>query len=202
MKTHKATFHTDWTQQIWWQYKKNVYKKLLTTMNFSVIPKGIWVQESLGTGGTCQPYPQMISAHMCTDGSLQGWRSLTAPLNLAFVNPLDVPKPQVKGYHVGGNGHLQSIWDSWGGSLWWQFNLLNHRSRDLRCSSFRLLRGWLRNGGRWSIVVVFGWGGIKNMGGMRYSSPQEPVQTLCLWSCHCWFNFLKPLCVQLLHLLP
>ena len=61
--------------------------------------------------------PQMVSAHMCTDGSTWGWWSLTASLNPAFVYPFDAPQLQVKGCHVGRDGHLQSLRHSWRGSL-------------------------------------------------------------------------------------
>ena len=108
--------------------------------------------------------PKVISAHLYTDGSPLGWWPLTTPFNLAFVNPLDAPQLQVKGCYVGGNGHLQSLWDSSGGSLWYQFNLLDHRSRDLRCSPFGLLRGWLRYGGSWSMVVFLGGVGWRTWG--------------------------------------
>ena len=73
------------------------------------MPKGIWVKQSLGGGGTCQPHPQMVMMYMCTDGNLRCWQSLTTPLNPAFINPFDAPHIQVKGCHMGGDGYLQSL---------------------------------------------------------------------------------------------
>ena len=102
------------------------------------------------------------------------------------------PQLEAKGCHAGGDGHLQNLWNSWGGSLWYQFNLLNHRSGDFRCSSFGLLMGvalkwWqLEHGGDFWV----GWDG--GHGRMRYGSSQEPIQTLCLQSCHWQFNFCSP----------
>ena len=66
-------------------------------MNFPVMPKGIQVQEGLVTGGTHQPHPKMVSVHMCTDGSTSSLWPLTAPLNPAFVNPLDLPYCRQRG---------------------------------------------------------------------------------------------------------
>ena len=62
-----------------------------------VMPKGIWVKESLGTEGTCQPHPQIVPVHMSAYGSLGGGQSLTAPLNLTFVNPFHAPQFKQRG---------------------------------------------------------------------------------------------------------
>ena len=39
-----------------------------------------------------------------------------------IYTPFWCPHIQAKGCHVGGNGYLESLWDSWGGSLWCQSN--------------------------------------------------------------------------------
>ena len=72
--------------------------------------------------------------------------------------PFWCPQLQVKGCHVGRDGHLQSLGHSWGGSFWCQFNPSNCQSRGFWFDSFRLLRGQLRSGGGGSMTALFGWG--------------------------------------------
>ena len=80
--------------------RKYIYRNLLGTMNFPVVPKGIWVQEGLCTGGTCQPHLQIVSAHMCTDGSMWGWQHFTAPSTLHLYTLL-MPQTTGKGVPCG-----------------------------------------------------------------------------------------------------
>ena len=62
-----------------------------------VTPEGIWADEGLGTGETCQPHPQVLSAHVCADCSMWGWLPLCATLNLALKHPLDAPNCRWRG---------------------------------------------------------------------------------------------------------
>ena len=44
--------------------------------------------------------------------------------------------------------------------------------------------GQLWYSGSGGMATSFRWGWGRGHGGMWYSSPQEPIKTLCLWSCH------------------
>ena len=154
------------------------------TMNFPVMPKGMQVQESLSAGGTCQPHPQMVSMYMCTDGSTWGWWPLTAPLNPALVYPLGVPNCKQR----------DTMWVGWLPSkLGRQVKReplvparpLPPQKQRLQVQFLQTPEGWMGYSGSGSMAEFFGvgWGGVQ--GGMWYSSPQEPIQTLHLWSCYC-----------------
>ena len=106
-------------------------------MNLLVMPEGIQVKKSFGKGGTCQPHPQLVPVHMSAHDSLGSGHSLTAHLNLAFVNP----HIQAKGYHAVGDGYLQGLGDSQGGSLLCQYASLCCRSGGFGFDLPRLLRG-------------------------------------------------------------
>ena len=66
-------------------------------MTLLVMPKGVWVEESFVTGGTCQPHPQVFSAYMCRNCSTWGWWPLQATLNLALIHPLVAPNFRQRG---------------------------------------------------------------------------------------------------------
>ena len=68
-------------------------------------------------GRTNQLNIQVGLAHMGTGGHMRSRQSLTAPLNLAPINPLDALHIQVKGCHVGRDGYLQSLRNGQGGGL-------------------------------------------------------------------------------------
>ena len=192
-KTREATFNTDGKQQIWQQYKKKIYiEMLLGTMNFPVIPKGIKVQEGLSAGGTCQPHPQMVYVHVCTDDNTWGWWPLTAPLYLVYVHPL-IPPTAGKGVQCGQGWPPPKLGKQLRRELPTPVQPPSHRNRSFGFSSFRLLRGWLGYGGGRSRVASFGWGWGGGHGEVWYGSPQEPIQTLYLWSCHCWLDLLLPI---------
>ena len=61
------------------------------------MPKGIWVEEGLVAGETCQTYPQMGKSHMCAYSGLGGWWPLTAPLDPAHIYPFDIPTFRQRG---------------------------------------------------------------------------------------------------------
>ena len=54
-----------------------------------VMPKGIQVENSSGTGGTAQPHTQMHPVLVSANGCLGGGQSLATPLNLALIKPFD-----------------------------------------------------------------------------------------------------------------
>ena len=86
------------------------------------------------------------------------------------------PQLQAKGCLVGGDGHLQSFRNSWGVDFQCQFNILNCKSGDLRCTFLRLLRGWMGNSGGWSMAAFFGSGWDGGHGGMRYGPLKSPYR--------------------------
>ena len=61
------------------------------------MPEGDWIEEGFVTRGTCQPYPKVHSAYMCTDGSMWGWWPLCATFNPALIHPLDAPNCRQRG---------------------------------------------------------------------------------------------------------
>ena len=121
-------------------------------------------EKSFSTRGTCQPHLQMLPAHMCAYCSMWGYQPLHATLNLAFIHPLDAPQLKAKGYHVGLDSHLWSLWLSWRGGFECQLCLTASRIRDFGCHLFSLLRGWLGDSGSWGRMTFLGRGGTEEMG--------------------------------------
>ena len=56
-----------------------------------VSPEAIWIEEGLWAGRTGKPNTKMSLVFMGANGHMRVGQSLTAPLNLALVDPLDVP---------------------------------------------------------------------------------------------------------------
>ena len=74
-----------------------------------VMPVGIQIEKDPWAERTGQPNTQMGLAPMGTNGHTRDGWFLTAPLNLALVNPLGAPHIQVKGCHVGRDSNLQGL---------------------------------------------------------------------------------------------
>ena len=100
--------------------------------------------------------------------------------------PVWCPHLNTERLHVGWNGLLRSWESSWRG-----------RSCSLICrirnfGSCGLLRGWLRNSGTGGMVRLFrrrlGWEKV----GVWCTSPQEPIETFCLWPYHSFPHFPHP----------
>ena len=142
------------------------------------------------TDETHQPHSQMHSAHMCTDCGMWGWWPLCTDFNLAFIHSFNAPQLKAKGLHVSRDSLLWSPWWCWRGDFWCLLFFLCYETRDLRCHLLRVLRGWLGNGQSWGGMVFFRWRWSRGTGGVGYSSLQEPVKSLCLWSTYCRFDFL------------
>ena len=156
----------------------------MRSVTFLVTPEGIQVEKNFSTRGTCQPHSQMPSVHMCADCSTWGQWPLCATLNSALVDPHDALQLKAKGYHVGWDTHLWSLWPSWRGGFQCQFFLTNCRIKDF---SATFLESW--GGGLETVVLeqdgFFRWGWDGGNGSVGYGTSQEPVEILCLWSCHC-----------------
>ena len=136
-----------------------------------------------------------LYAHVCI------WqpRRLMAPY---YTPQPDIYKPfwhphiQAKGCHMDRDGYLQGSGDNQGRGPLCQSTFLSLESRGFRFDSFRLLRGQLGYSGSRGMMTSFMWGWGREHGGMWYSSHQEPVQTLYLWSCNSQLYFLQSLCLQ------
>ena len=165
---------------------------LQVNVTLFVVPECVWVEKGFAAGGTHQPHFQVHLAHMHTDGDTWGWWTLFAALNIAPIHPLDTPKLNAKGLHVGRDCLSWSWKDSWRGRL----NCLVCRIRDFR--SCRLLRGQMGDGSWWGMAnfLVGRWGW--RYGGVWHCPPQKPIKTLSLWACHCHFHFPQPISLQVL----
>ena len=157
--------------------------KLLWTVTPFVMSEGIWVDKCFGTRGTCQPHPQ-CSLHTCVHIAAHGVDGpYMQPSTQHLYTLLMPPHLKVKGYcagiatseasdsaeeeasgansvllPTGPETSVATYSDSWG-AAWRQLWLGQDR--------------------------IFMWGWDRGNGRVRYGSPQEPIETLCLWSCHC-----------------
>ena len=81
-----------------------------------VIPsEGISVKEHGGAEETYQLCAQMGMAHMRMDGGIGGWGSLRAPLNLAVIDPVNIPYIDMQGCHHSRHVNLRD-WGTFGGT--------------------------------------------------------------------------------------
>ena len=153
-------------------------------MTFLVVPECVWIEKWFATRGTHQPHPQ------CTLCRLWHVR-LMAPLyshQPSICILFWCPQLKAKRLHLGGEIFL---W-GWRDSFQYLFLIFCCRIGGFGYSNCKLLKGWMENGGRWRVVSLlrrrWGWG----YGGMQYGSPQKPIKTFCLQSCHHCFNLPQP----------
>ena len=160
-------------------------------MTLLVVPEYVQIEEKICyRWDTPTPTSQMHSAHMCTDCGMWGWWPLCTDFNLAFIHSFNAPQLKAKGCMWAGIVSSGALGDAEEGTSGACFSFSAYETRDLRCHLLRVLRGWLGNGQSWGGMVFFRWRWSRGTGGVGYSSLQEPVKSLCLWSTYCRFDFL------------